>query len=174
MYSRNAFAVVAALTTLQLGSTTLSAAEGYRSFNAAIYARAYEVQKMADLDWLRTRFDVMAKHVRVTKMYLETHRDKVLVDSETLQKAKGFFAERGIATAAGSRSPSTNATASRPSATATHSSDAGCARSSSIPRGTSTRSSSMISSSQAASPRVRSAREASGAGRLIGWPCWTM
>jgi hypothetical protein len=77
------------------------AADGYAHFDAAIYARAYEVQEMADLDWLRTRFDVMEKHVKVSKMYLETHRDRILVDSETLEKAKPFFAERGIETAGG-------------------------------------------------------------------------
>jgi len=43
----------------------------------------------------------MEKHLKVSKMYLETHRDKLLVESDTLQKAKGFFEERGIRTAGG-------------------------------------------------------------------------
>jgi hypothetical protein len=30
---------------------------------------------MADLEWLRTRFEVMEKHLKVSKMYLETHRE---------------------------------------------------------------------------------------------------
>ena len=77
------------------------AADGYAHFDAAIYARAYEVREMADLDWLRTRFEVMERHLAVSKMYLETHRDKILVDSETLEKAKQFFADRGIETAGG-------------------------------------------------------------------------
>jgi hypothetical protein len=95
------------LGTLFLATLTLPlpsigwAAEGYRNFDAAIYARAYEVREMADLEWLKTRFDLMDEHLKVSKMYLETHRDKILVDSETLEKAKGFFAERGIETAGG-------------------------------------------------------------------------
>jgi hypothetical protein len=43
----------------------------------------------------------MEKHLDVSKIYLETHRDKILVDSETLKKAKRFFEERGIRTAGG-------------------------------------------------------------------------
>jgi hypothetical protein len=56
---------------------------------------------MADLDWLQTHFAVMGKHLEVSKPYLETHRDKILVASETLQKAKRLFADRGIETAGG-------------------------------------------------------------------------
>jgi hypothetical protein len=81
------------------GPTT--AAERYGSFQAAIYARAYEVREMGDLARLRTQFEAIERQVRVSKVYLETHRDKVLVDAETLEKAKGFFAARGVATAGG-------------------------------------------------------------------------
>ena len=35
------------------------AAPAYGSFHAAIYARAYEVREMADLEWLRARFETM-------------------------------------------------------------------------------------------------------------------
>jgi len=75
--------------------------ESYQHFDAAIYARAYEVREMADLDWLHERFDVMNALVKVDKIYLETHRDTLLVEEETLLKAKQFFAERGIRTAGG-------------------------------------------------------------------------
>ena len=91
----------AALAVLLSGPATGSAADRYANFEAAIYARAYEVREMGDLEWLRARFDVMEKHVKVSKMYLETHRDKILVDGETLEKAKGFFEARGIRTAGG-------------------------------------------------------------------------
>jgi len=42
-----------ALAVLLVGTTAVSAAERYGSFGAAIYARAYEVREMADLDRLR-------------------------------------------------------------------------------------------------------------------------
>ncbi len=79
----------------------IAAAEGYAHFRAAVYARAYEVREMADLDWLRARFAPMEAQLGVSKVYLETHRDKILVDDATLEKAKRFFADRGIVTAGG-------------------------------------------------------------------------
>jgi hypothetical protein len=76
-------------------------ADSYKNFNAAIYARVYEVQKMDDLQWLQERFDVMQKYVKVGKVYLETHRDMVVADQATITKAKAFFAERGVKTSGG-------------------------------------------------------------------------
>lgn len=76
-------------------------AGSYEHFGVAIYARAYEVREMGDLEKLRARFEVMQKNVEVSKVYLETHRDRILVDGETLRKAKGFFEERGVRTAGG-------------------------------------------------------------------------
>jgi len=101
MRRRVTLPAVAALTVLLPGRAMVSAADRYSSFNAAIYARAYEVRQMGDLDRLRARFAAMEKQVKVSKIYLETHRDEILVDSETLRKAKQFFEERGIRTAGG-------------------------------------------------------------------------
>jgi hypothetical protein len=96
--ARLALAATAALAT---GAATSSATDAYDHFQAAVYARAYEVREMGDLERLRARFDVMQKNLKVSKVYLETHRDKILVDSETLEKAKAFFASRGVRTAGG-------------------------------------------------------------------------
>jgi hypothetical protein len=76
-------------------------ADDYGSFRAAIYARAYEVREMSDLVALKRKFDVMDEHLKVGKVYLETHRDRILVDDETIEKAKRFFADRGIRTSGG-------------------------------------------------------------------------
>jgi hypothetical protein len=92
---------VGAATVLLCGVVSGSAAPRYANFKAAIYARAYEVREMGDLDRLRTRFAAMEKQLKVSKIYLETHRDKVLVDGDTVKKAKQFFEERGIETAGG-------------------------------------------------------------------------
>ncbi|HWL15371.1 MAG TPA: hypothetical protein VNR00_07185 [Opitutus sp.] len=92
------FAVtVAAVTSLATGSI----AAQYRHFRAATYVRAYEVQKMKDLDWLRTSWAIVERQVKLDKVYLETHRDGIVIDDATLQQAKRFFAEKGIETAAG-------------------------------------------------------------------------
>jgi hypothetical protein len=100
MSTRITLSLVAALLGAPLGASPASA-ESYASFGAAVYCRAYEVREMGDLDKLRARFEVMEKHLKLSKVYLETHRDEILVDSETVEKAKRFFQERGIATAGG-------------------------------------------------------------------------
>jgi hypothetical protein len=82
-------------------SLSAFAADGYKHFNAAIYVRAYEVREMADLDWLNECFDVMSKYIKVSKVYLETHRDLITVDETTIRNARKFFADRGIETAGG-------------------------------------------------------------------------
>ena len=73
----------------------------FSSFQVAVYSRAFETAKMADPEWLATNWATISRQVHVDKVYLETHRDLVVVDSETLEAAKAFFAERGIATAGG-------------------------------------------------------------------------
>jgi len=80
---------------------TSFASDKYKNFDAAIYVRAYEVREMADLDLLRERFDVMSKYIKVSKVYLETHRDLITVDETTIRNACKFFEDRGIETAGG-------------------------------------------------------------------------
>jgi len=101
MRTRFTIPFVAALALLPGEEMTASAADRYKSFEAAIYARAYEVRQMGDLEKLRTRFEAMEKQVKVSKIYLETHRDEIVVDAETVKKAKQFFEGRGIRTAGG-------------------------------------------------------------------------
>ncbi len=76
-------------------------AERYKNFNAAVYARVYEVQKMDDVQWLQERFDIMQNHIKVDKIYLETHRDMVVAEQSTLDKVKKFFHDRGLKTSGG-------------------------------------------------------------------------
>ena len=73
----------------------------YRSFELAIYCRVDDVRRMAEGDWLQRHFDVLAKDLRIGKVYLETHRSRVTNDRETMLKVKRFFEERGIRTAGG-------------------------------------------------------------------------
>jgi hypothetical protein len=82
-------------------SNPLNGTGNYGDFRVAIYTRAYEVQQMADLEWLRVQFDVMSRHLKVDKIYLETHRDTLIPDAATLEGACRFFADRGIQTAGG-------------------------------------------------------------------------
>ena len=93
--------VSGALAVLAASAAVAQTTDHYRNFNAAIYARAYEVDRMKDDQWLRQSWDVISRAVKVNKVYLETHRDKLLVDGATLEKAKAFFAARGVQTFGG-------------------------------------------------------------------------
>lgn len=80
---------------------TMATAGQYQNFGVAVYVRAYEVQKMKDPAWLAANWTTVARQVKVDKVYLEPHRDLIIIDDATLQAAKKFFADKGIATAAG-------------------------------------------------------------------------
>ena len=56
---------------------------------------------MGDANWLDSRWPDITKQVHVDKVYLETHRDLLLVDDDTLNKAKAYFREQGVPTAGG-------------------------------------------------------------------------
>ena len=73
----------------------------YDNFHVAIYCRAQEVQKMADPKWLADSWAAVSREVHVDKVYIETHRDRILIDDATLEAAKKFFTERGVAVAGG-------------------------------------------------------------------------
>ncbi len=73
----------------------------YSNFDVAIYARAYEVREMNDLKKLDSIWTVITQQVKVDKIYLETHRDKILVDEKTLVTAKNFFVSKGVKVAGG-------------------------------------------------------------------------
>ncbi|MBN1782312.1 hypothetical protein JW948_14355 [bacterium] len=81
--------------------TGLGAKEAYRHFKSAVYARVYEVQKMADPVWLEKSYEVMNRTVHLDKIYLETHRDMVVIDEEALVRIIRFFQDRGIETSGG-------------------------------------------------------------------------
>lgn len=71
------------------------------NFGVAIYTRAYEVQKMSDPVWLESTWETISSQLKVDRIYLETHRDLVIVEEETLKKAIKFFNEKGIETQGG-------------------------------------------------------------------------
>jgi hypothetical protein len=76
-------------------------AASYKNFGVAVYARAYEVRQMKDLAWLESRWATITNGLKVDKIYLETHRDGVIPDQETLDQVKRFFQSKGVKTAAG-------------------------------------------------------------------------
>ena len=90
------------LCALLCAAGTLTAKTGeYKSFKVSIYVRAYEVDKMKDMHWLDSTWNIISQQLDVDKVYLETHRDLLIVDDATLDQAKKFFKKKGIETAGG-------------------------------------------------------------------------
>lgn len=86
------------LITLLVLLCTIAAAQAgnYKSFKVSVYTRAYEVEKMKDLHWLDSTWNVISSQVKIDKIYLETHRDLLIVPDETLIQAKKFFQGKGV------------------------------------------------------------------------------
>ena len=73
----------------------------HKNFTVSVYVRAYEVDKMKDTQWLESTWKTISSQLDVDKIYLETHRDMLLVDDATLEKAKKFFQKQGLEVAGG-------------------------------------------------------------------------
>lgn len=76
-------------------------AQAYKNIKTAVYCRAYEVEMMGDQDWLKSVWDTLSSQVHIDKIYLETHRDLLIVDDAILNSAKKFFQDRGVEVAGG-------------------------------------------------------------------------
>jgi hypothetical protein len=81
--------------------SALQAAGKYDNFAVSVYARVYEVRQMKDLDWLESRWNEISRQVKIDKIYLETHRDMIVADRDTVLKAKQFFQNHGVKVAGG-------------------------------------------------------------------------
>jgi len=95
------FAISMALFCPAFLAATLCGADKYQNFIASVYARVYEVRQMSDLDWLTPRWNEISRQVNIDKIYLETHRDMIVAETDTLRKLKRFFQERGVQVAGG-------------------------------------------------------------------------
>jgi len=81
--------------------TAIAGGANYKNFDVALYSRVYETQQMKDPAWLESRWAAVSKYMKVDKIYLETHRDTVMVDQATLDQAKKFFLSKGVKIAGG-------------------------------------------------------------------------
>jgi len=74
----------------------------YQNFKVSIYCTAFDVSRMGDTTgYLIPRWTEISRQLKVDKIYLETHRDLMIVDQKALDIAKMFFARRGIEIAGG-------------------------------------------------------------------------
>ncbi len=83
---------------MKLSSQQLS---NYKNFAVSVYTRAYEVRDMSDLKKLEETWNLISQQVKIDKIYLETHRDLIIVPEKTLESAIRFFKSRGLKVAGG-------------------------------------------------------------------------
>ncbi len=76
-------------------------AGNYKSYKVSIYTRAYEVEKMGDPEWLESTWKTISSQMKVDKIYLETHRDLLVVPQSTIDAAKKFFKAHDVEVAGG-------------------------------------------------------------------------
>lgn len=73
----------------------------YKNFIAAIYCPVGDLIRITDLDEFAKRFEWIEKHVKVGKVYLETHRHGVVIERQQIERIRDFFRSRGIKTSGG-------------------------------------------------------------------------
>ncbi len=73
----------------------------YKNFIVSVYIRAYEVKEMTNLKKLDSIWTSISHQVKIDKVYLETHRDNITVDGNTIELVKKYFHDKGIKTAGG-------------------------------------------------------------------------
>lgn len=73
----------------------------YKNFGVAIYVRAQEVEQMSSTAYLESNWNRISKQLKVDKIYLETSRNRSMVSSGTLIKAKQFFEGKGVKVSGG-------------------------------------------------------------------------
>ncbi|MGA2679553.1 MAG: hypothetical protein ABSF37_09675 [Sedimentisphaerales bacterium] len=98
---RKVIAGIAVGVLILMCSTFSTSAKGYQNFKVAIYAPARDVNQMGDANWLATSWDEISRQVKVDKIYLETSRNNILVDVNTVLAAKKFFEDKGVEVAGG-------------------------------------------------------------------------
>jgi hypothetical protein len=80
----------------------LTRAGNYQNFGVAVYIPVSVVNTFADPKVLQSEWDRINSQVKVDKVYIEVHRDRVLADDQLLETVKAFFVSHGAQVAAGS------------------------------------------------------------------------
>ena len=84
-----------------LSGVSAQQAPFYKNFTVSVYTTAYSVRDMADQKKLEEKWNLISRQVKIDKIYLETHRDNVVVDEKTLESAIRFFKSKGLKVAGG-------------------------------------------------------------------------
>lgn len=89
--------VLRLLAVLLLSAGAITAyAQKYENFKVSSYIRAQDVLKMKDKAFLEQTWETVSSQVDLDKMYIETHRDSIVVDEKTLKEVIRFFKSKGL------------------------------------------------------------------------------
>ncbi len=83
-------------------AASLARAGNYQNFGVAVYIPVTIVKTFADPKVLQSEWDLINSQVKVDKVYIEVHRDRILADDQLLEDVKKFFTAHGVQVAAGS------------------------------------------------------------------------
>jgi hypothetical protein len=81
---------------------SITHAGNYQNFGVAVYIPVTIVKTFADPKVLQSEWDLINSQVKVDKVYIEVHRDRILADDKLLDDVKAFFVSHGVQVAAGS------------------------------------------------------------------------
>lgn len=73
---------------------------GYNYFDVTVYCTVGDLNYLSIED-LAHRVDFLEKHIKISKVYLETYRSNETIDRDKMIEVKEFFAKRGIAASGG-------------------------------------------------------------------------
>ena len=68
----------------------------YKNFEAAIYFDDQDIDRICDEEYMEKSFDLISRYIKFDKVYIETLRGGRRVEWEKIDKAKAFFASKGI------------------------------------------------------------------------------
>ena len=76
--------------------------KGYQNFKVAMYLRAMDVASLGDdITPFKDRFEALLHSVKISKVYVETHRDLLIPAESTLTAVRDYLKEKGIHVAGG-------------------------------------------------------------------------
>ena len=74
---------------------------GYKNFEIAIYFSTRCLESITTIEEFEKEFSFLEKHLKISKVYLETHRDDMDMSEDLLRSVKQFFENKGIKVAGG-------------------------------------------------------------------------
>ena len=76
-------------------------ADQYKNFRTSIYTPVSVVNRLADPEIRERTWQTISSQMKVDKIYIESHRDRVVADDQLLAELKEFFTSKGLEVAGG-------------------------------------------------------------------------